>query len=81
MAIREVQDEEGGTWMIYPVHPSRHEGRAGVADGFSAGWLCFQRGEDKWRHRGVPEGWDELGDVELLGLRAAADPAPRRSGP
>jgi hypothetical protein len=76
MAMREVMDDNGHVWMIYAIVPDAYDDRIGFAAGYSRGWLCFQSGTEKWRYLGIPDGWESLGDMELLELMNEAIRVP-----
>ena len=68
MAMREVVDDLGRAWTIYPVVPVSYDDRIGMAPGYRRGWLCFQSGAEKWRYLGIPTQWDRLDELALLEL-------------
>ena len=49
-----------------------------LTPGLEAGWLCFERGEEKRRLTPIPVGWDEAPDRELETLFEGARPVTRR---
>jgi hypothetical protein len=79
MGMREVVDDAGRGWLIYAIVPDMYDDRIGFAAGYSRGWLCFQCGDEKWRHLGIPVGWEALGDMELLEMMDEAIPVVRRT--
>jgi hypothetical protein len=79
MALRDVVDDAGRAWMVYAIVPDAYDDRIGFAAGYSRGWLCFQCGLEKWRFLGIPDGWEQLGEVDLLELMTEAVPVMRSS--
>jgi hypothetical protein len=67
MALRDLQDEAGGSWIVFPVRPSV-SGRAtgGTRAELTEGWLCFQCGDERRRSPGIPDDWESLSDSALL---------------
>lgn len=49
-----------------------------LTPGLEAGWLCFERGDEKRRLSPIPAGWDEAPDAELESLFERARPVARR---
>lgn len=49
-----------------------------LTPGLEAGWLCFERGDEKRRLSPIPAGWDEASDEELEALFQQARPVTRR---
>ena len=47
-----------------------HEFRLQVPSELSSGWLAFQKGATKHRVTPIPDGWENLTDLELLELVA-----------
>ncbi|MBA3670653.1 MAG: hypothetical protein H0W68_01345 [Gemmatimonadaceae bacterium] len=78
MALREVIDANGALWSVYSVVPTTSARPGSVAPAFAGGWLCFQRGDEKWRHLGIPPGWSELTDEALLQMISSAEPVRSR---
>ena len=78
MALREVVDDAGRLWIIYAIIPESYDDRIGIAQGYQRGWLCFQSSGEKWRYLGIPDSWDALEDMQLLGLLSDAIKAPSR---
>ena len=76
MAMREVMDDDGHVWTIYAIVPDAYDDRIGFAAGYSRGWLCFQSATEKWRYLGIPDGWEALGEMELLELMSEAIRVP-----
>ena len=76
MALREVIDDAGRTWMVYSIVPDAYDDRIGFAAGYARGWLCYQCGTEKWRYLGIPLRWESLGDMELLEMMTEAIPVP-----
>jgi hypothetical protein len=74
MAMRELVGDDGRAWMVYAIVPNAYDDRIGFAPGYARGWLCYQCGGEKWRYLGIPDGWQSLGDVELLDLMDEAIP-------
>jgi len=72
MALRELIDDDGRTWMVYAIVPDTYDDRIGFAVGYSRGWLCYQCGTEKWRYLGIPLRWETLGDIELLEMMSEA---------
>jgi len=63
---------DGEEWIVYdvrPLGPIRRE------PALAAGWLCFEGGLNRRRFFSIPEGWERLPDVQLVGLWHAATPA------
>ena len=79
MALRELVDDDGRAWMVYAIVPDTYDDRIGFAPGYSRGWLCYQCGGEKWRHLGIPDRWESLGDMELLEMMSEAIRAPERA--
>ena len=50
-----------------------------LTPGLEAGWLCFERGDEKRRLSPIPTGWDEAPQAELEVLYARACPVTRRA--
>ncbi|HEX4681899.1 MAG TPA: hypothetical protein VH277_04275 [Gemmatimonadaceae bacterium] len=52
-------------------------GRASRIGGLQAGWLCFQRGDDRRRLSPIPEDWTRCSDEQLEEYCRAARPVRR----
>ena len=78
MALREIVDDVGRAWMVYAIVPDTYDDRIGFAAGYQRGWLCFQSTDEKWRYLGIPNGWEALGDMQLLDLMSDAIPVGDR---
>jgi hypothetical protein len=78
MALREVIDDDGRPWNVYAIVPDTYDDRIGFAVGYSRGWLCYQCGTEKWRYLGIPNGWETLGDLQLLDMMSEAIRVPGR---
>ncbi len=83
MALRIYRDPEGGEWRVWRVIPEAISFST-LDESYRQGWLCFERVDGTERRRlsmtKVPEGWDELADGRLDGLRLTGELAQRTSG-
>ena len=59
-----------------PERRTRRELRIRMEPALRNGWLVFESAHEKRRLNPIPEGWAELGDVELIALLRAATPTP-----
>ncbi len=85
MAVRDVVDDNGTKWKIWPVTESSIHPKTAAEDylgDYSEGWLCFESETQRRRLARVPQDWGRMPDKELLGLlKAAQVVAPRRTTP
>jgi hypothetical protein len=73
MALRELVDSEGVSWIVFPVRPTSDRRVAGATrPELAQGWLCFQSDGGRRRLPGIPVDWEALPDEELLVLMATA---------
>ena len=83
MSYRTFRSPEGAEWTAWCVTPDgvdswNDKAAHFLPSGMSAGWLCFESGEDKRRLTPVPVGWAENSDAELWALCGTAQPVKRR---
>jgi hypothetical protein len=77
MALRELVDRNGTTWLVFGVQPTLStRATGGTRAELAQGWLCFQSETERRRIPGIPTGWESMDDRALLALLADADPAP-----
>ena len=83
--MRDVVDEKGTKWKIWPVSPSSIHPKTAAEDylgDYSEGWLCFECDNQRRRLAGIPPGWDKLPDKELIRLvKTAHIVSPRKHTP
>ena len=73
--MRTVADSAGTEWTIFEVKRSvAGDQWTYLPEQFGNGWLCFESAAAKRRLTPVPLGWDDMSDVELLGLMRKAQP-------
>ena len=82
-SAREIVDERGVRWAVFAVIPSSTDSRPTVRERFRGGWLSFDCGDETRRLVPIPDGWQQLSDLELRTLWLQAEVSPRRthSGP
>ena len=70
MPIREFTDSSGVNWRVWPTRPQQ---RGVHPDALEGGWLTFECGSVKKRIVPIPDGWDELDNLELERLCRMAE--------
>jgi hypothetical protein len=85
MAVRDIRDEEGTRWKVWPVMASSIHPKTAAEDylgEFSEGWLCFECDNQRRRLARYPQDWDKLPDKELVRLLTSAQAVqPRKHTP
>lgn len=85
MAMRDIVDEKGTKWKIWPVSASSIHPKTAAEDylgDYSEGWLCFESGTQRRRLARYPQDWGTLPDKELVRLlKTAGVVTPRRNTP
>jgi hypothetical protein len=89
--MRAYLDREGTEWTVWKVQPHlplyRERRRAGRAEGYAGeerrrgdlqqGWLCFERGGERWRLYPIPAEWESCSETRLDLYRRMAVPSAR----
>jgi len=77
--MRTFRDSNNTEWTVFEVRRQRSAKSdwSYLPNGYSEGWLCFERLGAKRRLVKFPEKWRELSDDELGKLLQKAQPAPR----
>lgn len=90
--LREFRDGQGINWKVWDVYPSLRQ-NLGESEGgsstspagylnpaFAEGWLCFDCGEQKRRHAGIPRGWEDWDALALEQICGRATPTTIEAG-
>jgi hypothetical protein len=78
MALRELVDRNGTTWLVFAVQPTlATRATGGTRAELAQGWLCFQCERERRRIPGIPRDWESMDDRALIALLADAPVAPR----
>jgi hypothetical protein len=79
MASRLFDDGVGMKWRVWSTVPISG---AVINPGFDKGWLTFESDEGALRRLApIPEGWEDLSEMRLVGLLQRSNEVPRHTGP
>ncbi len=85
MAVRDIVDEDGIPWKVWPVMASAIHPKTAAEDflgDYGEGWLAFESSTSRRRLARFPQDWARLPDKDLLRLLKAAEVVqPRRHTP
>lgn len=77
MALREVIDADGETWLVFEAHAEKAGGASTRGGKEVERWLCIYTDTERRRILPIPERWEQLSDAALLDLVRHAEPRPR----